>query len=85
MLARLAEQFDLVWATTWEDTANEWWSPALGLPTLSVCPMGLGALEKDAQDGVFWKTFDIANFVGSREFVWVDDDITPADADWLGR
>lgn len=85
LLARLAERLDLVWATTWEDAANQWWSPALGPPTLPVCPMGLGALEKDVQDGVFWKTVDIANFVGTREFVWVDDDITPADADWLGR
>jgi hypothetical protein len=34
MLARLAEQFQLVWATSWESTANELLAPLFRLPPL---------------------------------------------------
>ncbi|MEJ7647718.1 MAG: hypothetical protein WKF57_01525 [Nakamurella sp.] len=53
LLARLAEQLDLVWVTTWEEEANEWWSPAMDLPALPVCPTGLGVLEQKPAEGVF--------------------------------
>lgn len=78
-LAALA--YDLVWATTWEQEANEFVAPALGLPSLPF----IAWLEPrpDPGGGVSWKTPQIVAWMGSRAFAWVDDAITDADRAWV--
>jgi hypothetical protein len=77
----IAMPFDLVWATTWEEEANEYIAPVLGLPQLPfitwstprATPMG----------GVFWKTPEIVSWADGRPFAWVDDEITEADDEYV--
>ena len=69
-LIRLAEHFELVWATGWEETANEYLPHLLGLP---------GELPYLTFDGrasfgtAHWKLDAISTYAGERPLAWVDD------------
>ncbi|MFI6107004.1 hypothetical protein [Streptomyces sp. NPDC051310] len=79
--ALTALPFDLVWATTWEEEANAFVAPLLGLPELPFIPWPSPRAEPG--DGVFWKTPEIVAWAKGRAFAWVDDDITEADRTWV--
>ncbi|MFF6999016.1 HAD domain-containing protein [Streptomyces sp. NPDC008313] len=77
---------ELIWATTWEDEANAHIAPRLGLPPLPVVhwPEPSGAREReDRWYGLHWKTRTLAAWADGRPFVWVHDEITDADQDWV--
>ncbi len=74
-LNALAETFDLVWATSWEHGANRLLSPLLGLPQL---PTILWPDRTPVARGS-WKTPYVAEWVGDRPFVWVDDGVDEED------
>lgn len=69
--------FDLVWATTWEDEANDFIAPVLALPSLPFVTWASPRPEPGG--GVFWKTPQIVAWAKGRAFAWVDDEITDAD------
>jgi len=69
----LASDFELVWATGWEDQANELIAPILGLPSLPVIHFNR-ALDKIA---------GITGFVGDRPLVWWDDWVEEGEAEWV--
>ncbi|WP_067178173.1 HAD domain-containing protein [Microtetraspora niveoalba] len=71
---------ELVWATTWEENANEEIGPRLGLPRLPVIKVTAGA---PAADGTLFKTGPVAEYVRGRPFVWFDDELTSADWEYL--
>lgn len=74
---------ELVWATTWEQEANEWIGPVLGLPVLPVVYWPEeSARPKREPGGLFWKTGTLADYAAGRPFAWVDDQITMADRRW---
>ncbi len=80
----LTDIFDLVWATTWEDSANLMISPKVGLPNdLPVIPFREPRLRYEW--GISFKSPAVAHYVGSHPFVWLDDSLTPADTDWFSR
>lgn len=79
--ALAALPFTLVWATTWEQEANEYIGPVLGLPELPVITWPEERAEPD--DGLFWKTPEIVAWAKGRPFAWIDDQITDADRDWV--
>ncbi|GAA4533123.1 MULTISPECIES: HAD domain-containing protein [Nonomuraea] len=72
---------ELVWATTWEQHANEWIAPRLGLPPLPVIEMAPG--ENGSRHGEMFKTRHVAEYVGDRPFVWFDDQVYQEDEDYL--
>ncbi|MEU3607952.1 HAD domain-containing protein [Streptomyces sp. NPDC035033] len=77
---------ELVWATTWEEAANTDLAPLLGLPALPVVrwPAASGAEEReDRWFGLHWKTRTLVAWADGRPFVWVDDEVTDADRDWV--
>jgi len=74
---------ELVWATGWEDEANDEISPRLGLPELPVLAWTLGDIGRPEPSGLHWKTRDIVEIAVGRPFVWVDDEIGPVDRDWV--
>ena len=76
----LALDCDLVWATAWTDGANEEISPLLGLPVLPVVAWPDG---DDPNDGRHWKTATLIEWAAGRPFVWVDDEITVTDRQWV--
>jgi hypothetical protein len=68
-LQRLAEPFDLVWCSGWEEKANEHLLGAL------VLPAALPFLTFTALDGAsrHWKLAAIEAHAGERPLAWVDD------------
>ena len=75
-LRALAEEFDLVWATSWGERANEYISPRFALERLPVVtPDRLGFYRTD-------KRSPIAALAKNRPLAWVDDMINPIDWQW---
>ncbi|MGW0749662.1 HAD domain-containing protein [Streptomyces sp. NPDC002587] len=72
---------ELVWATTWGTDANEWIAPRLGLPELPVVAWPEPAAGLRAR--IHWKTPALLDHAAGRPFIWVDDEITDADRDWV--
>lgn len=69
-LLRLAERFELVWATGWEEKAGEYLPPILGLPA------DLPHLVFDGRKRFgtsHWKLEAIAEYARGRPLAWVDD------------
>jgi hypothetical protein len=70
-LRELAREFELVWCTGWEEKANEYLPPALGLPrALPHVPFD----DLDRPPSARWKLVGIDAYAGpSRPLAWVDD------------
>jgi hypothetical protein len=72
-LLALAEDFDLVWASGWEEKAEEY------LPRLLDLPAGLPFLHFARSQGAgrsingHWKLDAIDTYAGGRPLAWVDD------------
>lgn len=66
--APAALPFDLVWATTWEEEANEFIAPLLGLASLPFVPWP--SPRPEPGNGVFWKTPEIVAWANGRAFAW---------------
>jgi len=82
-LARLAETFELVWATGWEEKANEYIPRILELPF-----RGLPVLTFDGR-AVFgsshWKLEAIDSYAAGRPAAWIDDNLDDECEDWAAR
>ncbi|MYW69310.1 hypothetical protein GTY65_35360 [Streptomyces sp. SID8379] len=70
-----------VWATTWGAEANACVAPWLGLPALPVVEWPATA-DEQPPDGLHWKLRPLAAWAAGRPFIWVDDEIGPADRAW---
>ena len=68
-LTELADSFELLWASTWEDSANESIGPLLRLPPLPVIHFSKERV------GDTCKLNDVRNFVGDRPCVCIDDEL----------
>jgi len=80
-LQTLAADFDLVWASGWEEKAEEY------LPRLLDLPAGLPFLRFERSPGranAHWKLAAIEQFAGSRALAWIDDAFNAACHDWAG-
>ena len=78
-LVRLAERYELVWATGWEDKANDYLPPLLGIPSK------LPTLTFDGR-AVFgtahWKLQAIGEYAGNRPAAWIDDSLDERCTRW---
>ena len=79
--ALVALPYNLVWASTWEDEANTFLAPLLGLPDLPYIVWSSPRVVVD--EGVFWKTPQVVSWAQGRPFAWVDDEITDVDLSWV--
>ncbi|MEU0130227.1 MULTISPECIES: HAD domain-containing protein [unclassified Streptomyces] len=80
-LLTLSARYELVWATTWKDEANEWVGPRLGLPPLPY--IDWPSMHGTPADGTYWKTRHVVDHADGRPFAWVDDEISGIDRDWV--
>ena len=71
-----------MWATTWGAEANTFIAPVLGLPDLPVVEWPPGT-SRERTDGPFWKTGPLVEHARGRPFAWVDDELGPADEDFV--
>ena len=79
-LVRLAEGFELVWATGWEERANEHLPHLLSLPFRD-----LPYLTFDGRavfGSAHWKVDAIAEYAGDRPAAWIDDNIDDTCLAW---
>jgi hypothetical protein len=76
----LALPYELVWATTWQEEANEWIAPHLGLPELPVVKFGTPG---PIGTSLHWKTKDLVEYADGRDFLWVDDEVTNRDQQYI--
>lgn len=73
LLTGLAETTgaELVWASYWADAANEWIAPRIGLPRLPAIPIP----PRDPRYTFGgWKARHVAEWIGARPFVWLEDE-----------
>jgi hypothetical protein len=81
-LTRLSERYELVWATGWEEKANEYLPHLLGMP---------GRLPFLTFDGraVFgtahWKLEAMDEYAGDRPAAWIDDSLDERCTAWAER
>lgn len=69
-LKALAEHFDLVWATGWEEKANDYLRPLVGLEEdLPVISFKTARYDHQAH----WKLGALDAHAGSRPVAWIDD------------
>jgi hypothetical protein len=79
LLARLGEIYDLIWATGWEDRANDHLPMILGLPGELPCLR----FDGRARFGTaHWKTDAIDAYAGVRPLAWIDDSIDASCRAW---
>ena len=77
-LRRLSEQFELFWATGWEERANDSLAPLLGLPHLPYLTFDGAARFGSAH----WKLGPLDEYAGDRPLAWVDDSFDQSCFDW---
>ena len=79
-LRRLAESFELVWATGWEEKANEYLPLLLDLPDdeLPVLTFDGRAVFGSAH----WKLEAIDEYAGDRPAAWIDDSLDERCTAW---
>jgi hypothetical protein len=78
-LLDLAESFELMWCTGWEEKANEYLQRELGLPA----ELPVIALSGYAEIGGHWKLPGIDAHVGrDRPLAWIDDAHTDTTRAW---
>jgi hypothetical protein len=72
-LRRLSDRFELVWATGWEEKANEYLPFILELPQSALpCLFFQGAAVFGS---AHWKLAAINGYAGDRPAAWIDDNI----------
>lgn len=76
-LLRLARQYDLVWATGWEDRANRF-GEMLGLPPYPNISFGRSARFGSAD----WKITPLQRYAAGRPLAWIDDSFDERCYDW---
>lgn len=84
LLLAVAEETgaELTWCTTWEQMANEFIGPLVGLPELPVVPMEPGRAGRkfsDRRSVGLTKAQAMAAYAGDRPFCWLDDEPDAAD------
>lgn len=79
-LGRLSERFELVWATGWEEKANEYLPHLLDLPFRELPYL---TFDGDAVFGTaHWKVDAIVDYADGRPLAWIDDSLDDECREW---
>jgi hypothetical protein len=79
----LSRSFELVWASGWEEKANEYLPHLLGLPeSLPFIPFSQRTPVSARASHAHWKLESITAYVGQRALAWIDDAFNPACHRW---
>ena len=77
-LLRLAEHYDLIWASGWEDRANDYLPNILGLPELPYLTFNGAARFGSAH----WKLGPLDQYCKRRAMAWIDDNFDESCYEW---
>ena len=78
-LTRLADRFELVWATGWEERANEYLPRPMGLDLPELPTVRFTARPTVA---AHWKLDAIDRYAGDRPAAWIDDALDERCEEW---
>jgi hypothetical protein len=81
-LRRLAEVYELIWATGWEDRANDHLPLILGLPTELPCLRFDGRARFGSSH---WKLEALEEYAGDRPLAWIDDSLDQSCRRWAAQ
>jgi hypothetical protein len=81
-LLALLPQFELVWASGWEEKANEHLPRLLGLPGPLPFLRFARRLESGSSTRAHWKLEAIESYAGDRPLAWIDDAFNAACHGW---
>lgn len=84
LLDQLAQSFDLVWATSWENNANKFISSLVGLPS-DLPYVNFPGNVDNLRSYVNYKSAYLVKYAGNRRFVWFDDDERKFDNDYFNK
>ncbi len=73
LLVRLAESFELVWATGWEEKANEYLPQILDLPFRDLPSLTFDGRARFGSS--HWKVEAIDEYARGRPAAWIDDNM----------
>jgi hypothetical protein len=80
-LARLGEVYELIWATGWEERANDRLPALLGLPGELPCLH----FDGRARFGTaHWKLEALGEYAAERPLAWIDDSLDESCYEWAG-
>jgi hypothetical protein len=79
-LVTLADRFELVWATGWEERANEHLPFILQVPFRDLPTLVFGG--RAVFGSAHWKVDAINEYAGNRPAAWIDDNIDETCAAW---
>jgi hypothetical protein len=77
-LLELGEHYDMVWATGWEDKANEYLPNILGIPELPHLTFDGAARFGSAH----WKLGPLDEYSQGRPIAWIDDNFDESCYEW---
>ena len=80
-LLRLAQHYELIWASGWEDRANDHLPTILGVPKLPYLTFDGRARFGTAH----WKLEALEEYSGSRPLAWIDDSLDESCYEWADR
>ena len=80
-LLRLSEDFELIWATGWEEKANFYLPSLLGLPELPHLTFDGAARFGSAH----WKLGPLDEYARGRAVAWIDDNFDESCYEWAER
>lgn len=80
-LRRLAEHYELVWASGWEERANDYLPSLLGLPELPHLSFDGAARFGSAH----WKLGPLEAYCRGRAMAWIDDSLDESCYEWAQR
>lgn len=79
-LARLADRFELVWATGWEEKANEYLPAILDLPFRELPCLSFDGRARFGSS--HWKLDALSEYAGTRPAAWIDDNVADGGREW---
>jgi hypothetical protein len=80
-LVRLANTYELIWASGWEDRANDHLPGILGVPELPYLTFDGRARFGTAH----WKLDALEEYAGFRPLAWIDDSLDESCYEWAER
>jgi len=83
-IRRLADRYELVWATGWQERANDRLSLITGIGPLPVIEFDAHREQGNAAmtTAAHWKLGAIAAFCGRRPLAWIDDSFDRSCFEW---
>jgi hypothetical protein len=80
-LRRLGDHYDMVWATGWEEKANDYMPNVLGMPELPFLTFE-GATRFGS---AHWKLAPIERYGKGRALAWIDDSFDESCYEWVRK